>query len=190
MSNDTSAKQECKLVESDTLSVQIAIDGQAVLLKLVHRLTGHIWADGPVIYRVQTSENSRDVTTNTLDSPAVQVEDNALIVTGQAQHLAVRHLFRLKENALCEQIELKNTAEEVLPVTRLEIGLTWPLTDAAGSLLPAAGRSSPRQISYRAGRTTGLAAVRLTAKVTPRFLALPTPGWLTAGASLSRTTPW
>jgi len=138
MANEPSAKRECKVVESDALSVQIAIDGQVIELKLIHRSTGQVWADGPVIYRVQTSEKSRDVTSSALDDPAVQVDDGTLIVTGQAQHLAVRHVFSLEGNTLCEQIELKNTAEEVVPVTRLEIGLTWPLTDPEGSLLPDA----------------------------------------------------
>ena len=90
MTNEPSEKQDCKLIETDALSVRIAIDGQVVILQFVHRPTGQVWADGPVIYRVQTSENSRDVITNRLESPAVQVDDRTLIVTGQAQHLAVR----------------------------------------------------------------------------------------------------
>lgn len=139
MENQTGNERAGELIESEVLSLQIELSEPAVLLKLTHRPTGQVWAEGPVIYRVQTSPHQEVVTTNRLDNPAVQVDKDSLTVTGQAQHLAVCHKFWLEGAALYEQIELRNLAEEVVPVQRLEMGLTWPLTDSAtGQLLPSA----------------------------------------------------
>jgi len=128
-------------IESAAFSLHVHIEEDAPILKLIHRPTRQAWADGPIIYRIQTEHNGEAVTTSLLNNCAVETGEDSLTITGQMQHLAVRHEFRLEGAALSEQIELRNAANEIVPVHRLEIALSWPLTDSAGQLLEAAQKA-------------------------------------------------
>jgi len=141
MSEEKKAGETGVSIGSEYLLLKVAVCDGNVALKLTDGTTGRAWLDGPVVYRVRTVDGDRSVTTERLAAPAVETAGDAVIVTGQAQHFAVRHEFALEGAALRERITLRNTAQEIVPVDRLEIGATLPLTThgGAGNLLPAVG---------------------------------------------------
>lgn len=140
MSETEEAKCDSLSIRYGGMSLDIATRDRNVILKLTDDSTGRTWLDGPIIYRVQTTHNDQAITTERLTGVDVEVGDNKVVITGQAQHFAVRHEFELDAEGLCERITLRNTAEEVVSVERLEIGATLSLTmpglDDYGRLRP------------------------------------------------------
>ncbi|MAE60827.1 MAG: hypothetical protein CMJ49_05650 [Planctomycetaceae bacterium] len=120
------------------MSLEVATRGGEVALTLRDETTGRAWLDGVVVYRVQTRRGDEAITTERLAGAAVTGNGDEVVVTGQAQHLAVRHVFALEAGVLRERIALRNTGEGVTTVERLEIGATLRLTAVGeyGRLLP------------------------------------------------------
>ncbi len=121
-------RHDPRTITSGDLSLAIANRDRDVFLTLTDETTGRTWLDGPIVYRVQTTHDDQAVTTHRLAGAAVELTDNTAVVTGQAQHLAVRHEFELEAGVLHEKIRLHNTTEADVCVARLEIGATLPLT--------------------------------------------------------------
>lgn len=128
MGKNQETKSDAVAIRSDRLSLEVATRGRDVNLKLTDDSTGRDWLDGPIIYRVQTLRDDQGITTERLADVAVEASGNRAVVTGRAQHFAVRHELELDADAMCERITLRNTTQEVVPVERLEIGATLALT--------------------------------------------------------------
>lgn len=124
--------------EQSTLSAKFKLVDGTIHGKLTACEETCSWADGPVIYRAEVHGKTAIERYEGLHHARIMRRGSRTTITGELAGLQVRHTFNLSGTILAEELTLHNPSKREIRLDRLEIGMTWPLTNASGGLHEAA----------------------------------------------------